>query len=221
MEQLPALPNPSTQWSEPQLDAPKLREALRTAIGSTNQNYLEVLDRDEIAEIRRVAAEYERGLVGTPDHLIAEVMALLATAFPSQRRSDTETEAKLELYLRGLRDVPYDALKLGCESLLKSQNWFPTIAEMRQAAAPHFEPRRQALFACRALILRHERDYQEPEVEKTDWTQIEVEEANADFRRAGVRTRFRLDPDNPGRVVNCQAIDIGEEPLEPETQAAE
>jgi hypothetical protein len=163
------------------------------------------LGPDDVAEVRRIEAAYAAGLTGSSHHLIANIFGTLAVAFPAQRIGEDEAAAKLALYCRSLSDVPTDALQRAVDHLLKTQNWFPTVAEIRQAAAPHFEPRRMAMFACRSLIMRHDRDYRPPVEEKTDWTQDEVDEANRSFARMGLKTRYRLDPDRPGQICTDDA----------------
>jgi hypothetical protein len=191
--------SPSTHWSEPQLGA-SARSALNAALRERVVGHLPILSPAEIAEIKAAERAYEASLGTSSDELIAKVFGLLATAFPMRQVTEDEADAKLALYCRALGDVPPDALERAVDGLLKSQNWFPTIAEIRQAASPFFEPRRQAMYACRILILRHDRDYRAPIRDKTDWTAAEVDAANHDFRRVGIATRYRLDPARPGHV---------------------
>ena len=47
-----------------------------------------------------------------------------------------------------------------------------------------------------------------------DWTQTDIDEANANFRKIVIHTRYRLDPDNPGQCLTTDRDGIGEEPME-------
>ena len=207
-----------TRWQEPPL-APSLKQTLQEAMDDPRPAYLPVLGPDSIKALRRAADVYEAGLAGASPELITQMFGTLATGFPKQQLSDREADAKLALYIRSLNDIPPDALEHAVAHVLKSQTWFPTVAEIRQAAAPMFEPRRQAGRAIRALILKHDREYQAPVVEKQDWTQAEVTEANQDFRRAGLKTRFRLDPKRPG-CIESYIIEPDERDVERNQSAA-
>jgi hypothetical protein len=192
-----------TRWQEPQLGL-SLKQDLHAAMETTNSTYLNVPSPADVAALRKAADVYRAGLIGSSRETIAGMMGVLATAFPNQRLSDEEAAAKLELYCRSLDDLPEDILKTAIDRLLKTQNWFPTIAEIRQAASPDFEPRRRGLMACMRLIMKFDREYRPPAQDKTDWTQAEIDEANASFRRLGLTTRYRLHPHKPGHVETVQ-----------------
>ncbi|MCY4502052.1 MAG: hypothetical protein OXE57_10880 [Alphaproteobacteria bacterium] len=66
---------------------------------------------------------------------ILRLFRLLAAALPPQFGM-VEKEA-IPLYLRGLADLPAQALPDTLDDLLRSMKHFPTIAHIREAAQPH------------------------------------------------------------------------------------
>ena len=190
-------------------------------MGEGNNSMLPLLPPGEIEQLKAVQRVYEDGLRPTPDETVARFVGALATAYPSHKISPGEAKAKTKLYVRGLHDIPQDALSKGFEDVMKTCTFFPSIAEIRQAAASHFEQRRIALLACRRLISKHEREYIAPDDDEP-LQPDQVPDANRLMRRLGLATRYRPDGTEfqlaAGDADPCEPDPIPED--QPERQTA-
>lgn len=61
-----------------------------------------------------------------------KMLELLAAAYPD--RADKISGATMEIYLRCLHDLPFEALQIALLNHITSNKWFPTVAELRQLA---------------------------------------------------------------------------------------
>jgi hypothetical protein len=60
---------------------------------------------------------------------ISDQLTMLAEAF-----AEPLTEERMEIYVRGLADIPQDQLKLSFQRALRELTWFPKLAELRNLA---------------------------------------------------------------------------------------
>jgi len=66
----------------------------------------------------------------------AECIAVLVASYPKER----VTETTLGAYIRALDDIDEDLLSAACARLVKTSEWFPTIATIRGIAAEMMTP---------------------------------------------------------------------------------
>ena len=122
-----------------------------------------IVEPEEAEEARRAVQVFEAGIAGClPEH-VDRMLTKLATAYPPARGlSEEEAEAKRLIYAELLHDLPYDILSAAFRRAAQTCKFFPTVAEIRQAAEPALTMRRWRLFCLQRLIGKHERDYLPP-----------------------------------------------------------
>lgn len=135
-----------------------LVEPLRKALTSSYA-FLPLVGPDEAAAIPAVIDELERGLVGSTEAQIDRMVTKLALLYPSARISDAEAGARLELYVELLCDIPFDILSGAFRTIAQTSKFFPTVAEIREAASGALADRKARLFALRQLALKHCREW--------------------------------------------------------------
>lgn len=142
-----------TQWSEPSLPA-KLNDLL---MGS------------DLPTIGPKSAETLQQYVDAPrppmpDREQVEVMiAKLALATASQKRSQDEESERLELYWMTLRIYPLIDLRSAFVKLLRTCKFMPTPAEIDSVVQEEGRERRRKLMRAEYLLMIHHRDYVPPQ----------------------------------------------------------
>lgn len=99
--------------------------------------------------------------LATEDDIDA-VIAGLAIALPRARNDGAVASAKADIYATALADVPLPDLQAASEFLIKNARFFPTVAEIRAAAAKAGGPRTARIARAGFMILRHDRDWVPP-----------------------------------------------------------
>lgn len=93
---------------------------------------------------------------------IDTIIAGLAIALPRRRDTAATDGAKLEIYATALSDVPLADLAAAADTMVKTAKFFPTVAEIREAARKASGPRVARIARARILIMRHDRDWVPP-----------------------------------------------------------
>lgn len=193
-----------SRWCEPllsvALDA-KMREAM-----SSPDAYLNVVSADIAGQIPEALAAYDGGLAPSSDDEIERMMLKLAVLYPGSKVSDEEAAGRLEVYVELLRDLPFDVLSAAFRAAAQTTKFFPSVAEIRAAAEPAMRERRMRVIALRRILAKHHRDYRADEPAKI-WTQAEVDDANAAFRKLGIATRYRLGDGGAIDTVSAAEVD--------------
>lgn len=89
---------------------------------------------------------------------------MISMAYPALRADIDEADARLELYVQELGDLPADILDIACRAALRELTFFPSIAEIRKRATG-FAQRQFRMMRIRHLIARHDAEWREPEPE--------------------------------------------------------
>ena len=127
---------------------------------------------------------------------IQATLETLKAAFPEK----THSKATLELYYRYLADIPNGTLERTVDELVRTSQWFPRIAEVRQVASRYagtdnyFEatPRFPDQLAARALQL--ERDYYHTGVlEEEAWRSLALQFERQGRAHRAAHTRLKLE----------------------------
>ena len=99
-----------------------------------------------------------------PDREQVEVMiAKLALATASQKRSQDEEAERLELYWMTLRIYPLIDLRSAFVKLLRTCKFMPTPAEIDSVVQEEGRERRRKLMRAEYLLMIHHRDYVPPQ----------------------------------------------------------
>ena len=145
-----AVTKSKTTWCEPQLSS-EMRDLVRMASGHCPGIRYPEITAQEYEEVQRLLAAYEEGLSGTSAGGIARMIGGLATIYPAARISDREAKVRLELYVELLSDIPQDALSAAMREVARVSRFFPTVAEIREAADEFLSDRRETWAALHSL----------------------------------------------------------------------
>ncbi len=148
------------QWFEPSIDE-RLAEPLRQAQSQVFA-YLPVVDEQQAAAIPALIIHYRAGLAPSTDDDIERMITKIALLYPGAKLSDKEMDARLELYTELLRDIPYDLLTRAFRTVAQNSRFFPTVAEIREAAADAIRERRSKIHALMMLKMKHEQEWVPP-----------------------------------------------------------
>lgn len=124
--------------------------------------YLPVVDAGVAQQIPALLERYGDGLAPSTDDQIERMITKIALLYPGGKLSDAESAARLELYIDLLRDIPFDILSSAFRSVAQKSRFFPTVAEIRDAAAPALRARRGKLVTLQMLLDKHERYWSPP-----------------------------------------------------------
>lgn len=108
------------------------------------------------------------------------MLTRLAIALPRSKTDMATADAKLDIYGEALDDVALPDLQAACAALIRTARFFPTVAEIRAAAAPTAQRRAWMLSRARMLIWRHDRHWRP---EPPPLTEAEQRELSAILRR--------------------------------------
>ena len=152
-EIVPSQQNQPTQWLEPSLPA-KLNELLM------GNDYPTIGPKS--AETLQQYVDAPRPPM--PEREQVEVMiAKLALATASQKRSQDEETERLELYWMVLRIYPLVDLRSAFIKLLRTCKFMPTPAEIDTLAQQEGYDRRRKFYRAKHLLMIHHRDYTPPQ----------------------------------------------------------
>lgn len=143
------------------------------------------LDPTDAAVVRSAITDMAAGLQGAPDRAINRMITRLALVYPNAKLSQAESDIRMETYIAALRDVPVDILAAGMDVMIRTQKFFPAIAEIRAAAGPALAARVAKLNGLKALALKHELEWREPEAEQVTPEQAAAIRAEEGFGRSG------------------------------------
>ena len=93
---------------------------------------------------------------------INEWVLKLSTAMAKAKMSEQDANLTIAAYQDGLSDLAACDLAQACIHLLRTSRFMPTVAEIREAAAPLSALRRYRQGRASMLILRHEREWTAP-----------------------------------------------------------
>ncbi|WP_088190821.1 hypothetical protein [Sphingobium sp. Z007] len=96
---------------------------------------------------------------------IDTIVARLAIALPRKRDQPGVDGAKLDIYASALSDVPLIDLRAASDWIINNAGFFPSVAEIRKAAAKVAGPRTARIARAELMILRHDRDWTQPVAE--------------------------------------------------------
>lgn len=119
---------------------------------------VETIDGAQVAQVRALIPQYQAGLVGASQEYIAKSIAALALLYPPPKVSDQEARTRFTLYLELLADIPADALAEALRTVGKNCRFFPTVAEIREAAEEALAQRKAALNTLHSLEWRYRYD---------------------------------------------------------------
>lgn len=90
---------------------------------------------------------------------IDTIISGLAVALRRPKGDNGVAEVKLDIYASALADIPMVDLCAASDILIKTEIFFPTVAEIRAAAARAAGPRSRRIARARVMIVRHDRDW--------------------------------------------------------------
>ncbi len=152
---------------------------------TTSFAFLTVIDAAQAASISSLINQIEFGLRGSDDEAIELEIGKMALLYPSGKLTGAESEARLELYIELLRDLPFDCLRHGFFQIAKVSRYFPTVAEIREHAEPMVRERKAKVFALRQLLLKHQREWRAPVADKDICSPAEAASIMAKLERLG------------------------------------
>lgn len=151
-----------------------------------------------IAHLRKAATAHNAALIPASADEIARALAMLSTAtIPWADEDERKVKLGMELLKRGLSHVPLDLLNAGIARYIgqPGRRFFPkSPGELLEFIKPALD--RRASRAHRLDRIADELEKRATEERRRaeqdrSWTPESVAAANDDFRRAGVRTRYR------------------------------
>lgn len=159
---------PAIRWSEPSLP-----EKLNAQVSSGESLFDLPVPSPQDAAALRVAID--AAAPPMPEKRQVEVMLTkLSVALPKAQTSAAEAGERLDLYWAGLKDIALPDLHFAFDALIKTARFFPTVAEVRAAAAPPMNMRAYRLSRMRMLLKRHDREWRPDPEALTDEERGEV-----------------------------------------------
>src|SRR5690606_4501674 len=92
-----------------------------------------------------------------------KMMASLAVATAQAKVSESEAQARLEMYCVALQVRPADALRSAFVGLVQTAKFLPTPSEVRTAGLRAGSQRRYAKSRAQYLAWKHEQEWKEPQ----------------------------------------------------------
>lgn len=123
---------------------------------------LPVVGPDDAAAIPAIIADIERTLAPSSEEQIDRMVTKIALLFPAVKLSEKEAGARMELYVDLLSDIPFDILSGAFRVVAQRSRFFPTVAEIREAAAKPLAERKGQVIALRQLRMKHDREWRDP-----------------------------------------------------------
>lgn len=109
------------------------------------------------AELRAYVAQPDPPLANQDQ--VETLVGKLAIATAQGKSSQSEADARVEMFWLALRDLPVDDLRNAFMDLLRSCTFMPTPAEVRTAAIRQGALRRYAKSRAQHLIWKHEQEW--------------------------------------------------------------
>lgn len=116
-----------------------------------------------------VSAQHLRSFVAASAPPLPEIdqvetmLAKLSLALPKAKASDVEADERLNIYWAELKSYALPDLQRAYSVLLQNCTFFPTIAEIEAAVAPIRAKRMARVNRADMLIMKHEREWKEPQ----------------------------------------------------------
>jgi hypothetical protein len=155
-----ALTTSRTRWSEPDYETRLGGEmALTTPLVPA---LLPLLEPAEAEEARRALATFEEGLAPCDPTEIDRLMTKLAAAYPPMRISEDEAKARRAVYVELLEDIPFDILARAFKTCGQTHKFYPSAAEIRDAAKPELSRRKAKAARLQFLLHKFETEYRPP-----------------------------------------------------------
>jgi hypothetical protein len=141
------------------VSAPQLGSTL-SAIVDSHERVFEspVLVGSDLAEARQAIVQFEAANAPSDPDEVSRMIGKLAILFPNAKLSESEARAQNQLYVELLSDIPQDVLAAAFRKCAQTVKFFPTVAEIRSAAAPEMAMRSWRLMRLKAMVQRAERE---------------------------------------------------------------
>lgn len=94
---------------------------------------------------------------------VGTMLTKLSLAMPKAHTSEIEAKERLDIYWQALRTYALPDLQQAFTVLLRTCRFFPTIAEIEAAVAPIRARRLARVNRADLLIMKHEREWREPQ----------------------------------------------------------
>jgi hypothetical protein len=174
---------------------PKLTSALADAERGGREELIPVLDKPEADEAREMVSAFDVYLsTGSPPDETNRMLTKLSVIYPQSavaKGSEAEARALLGTYCELLADIPGPILGRAIKSIGQTSRFFPSVAEIREAAAPELNALRWRRFTLARMVAKHEREWQAPK------DLCPPEEAARIV--AEVHAQMGVKPEDPGR----------------------
>jgi hypothetical protein len=164
-----SLPMPQTQVRQIRPSLPSLPDALNAPLAeamTTSFAFLTVLDDIQAAPLPMLINQFEYSLRGSDEEEIELEIGKMALLYPNGKLTPAESDARIEIYIELLRDLPFDCLAHGFRQAVKASRFFPTVAEIREHADAMLRERKAKIFALSQLLLKHQREWRAPVADK-------------------------------------------------------
>ena len=145
------------RWSEPVLPT-RLDTLLEQQL---TFNDLPVVGPVSAGHLREYVAACQPPVAS--EQQVNRMMTRLATMMPSPKLSNDEAEERMALYRRALSQHALPDLHAAFEVILRKCRFFPTVAEIEEIITPIRGRRCRREGTVRMLLLKHEREWAEPQ----------------------------------------------------------
>ncbi|GLV21980.1 hypothetical protein TomMM35A_18330 [Sphingobium sp. TomMM35A] len=149
--------NQPIRWSEPELPS-KLDTLLDQHL---TFNDLPVVGPKSAEHLRQYVAACQPPRAS--EQQVNRMLTRIATMMPSPKLSNDEAEERMALYRRALSVHALPDLHAAFDAILRKCRFFPTIAEIEEIIAPIRGRRTRRESAARMVLLKHEREWAEPQ----------------------------------------------------------
>ena len=149
--------NQPIRWSEPALPT-KLDMLLDQHL---TFNDLPVVGPVSAGHLREYVASCQPPRAS--EQQVNRMLTRLATMMPSPKLSNDEAEERMALYRRALSAHALPDLHGAFEVIIRKCRFFPTVAEIEEIVAPIRGRRTRRESAARMVLLKHEREWKEPQ----------------------------------------------------------
>lgn len=116
-----------------------------------------VVGPNTAGELRAFVAQPEPALPSQDQ--VETLVGKLAIATAQAKVSESEADARIEMFWLALRDLPVDDLRGAFMDLLRTCTFMPTPAEVRTAAIRQGALRRYAKSRAQHLVWKHEQEW--------------------------------------------------------------
>jgi len=145
------------RWSEPSLP-PKLDALLEENLSFTD---LPVVGPVSAGHLRDYVASCQPPMPAREQ--IERMIGRIAVMMPSPKLTDKEAQERLNLYTRALSVHALPDLHAAFDVIVRTCRFFPTVAEIEKIVAPIKGRRTRREGTARMVLLKHEREWKEPQ----------------------------------------------------------